>query len=166
MPTNARPNSTPSAFTLVEILVVVIILAIAAAIVVPSMSGTASMQATAAARMISADLQYAQNMAITYQELVFVDFTTSGEYYELSNASGPLIHPMTKSDYTVNFATQGNFGRLDVVSADFAGNPRVTFDEIGAPDNPGSVTVAAGGISYSIAVAPATGRVTVTYIGS
>ncbi|MHC4294014.1 MAG: GspH/FimT family protein [Planctomycetota bacterium] len=162
----AKRNRNSAGFTLIELLVVVLILAIAAAIIVPNMSGASDIRATAAARIIAADMQYAQNMAITYQTPVSVEFTPNGEYYTLTNASGPLIHPTTKTDYTTYFGSESGFGMVDIVSASFAGNPKVTFDELGAPDNPGSVTIAAGTYTYNIDVAAATGKVTIAYTGS
>ena len=62
----SRPPSS-GAFTLVELMVVIIILAIVAAITVPSLSSGADFQALSAARMLMADLQYAQDFAVTHQ---------------------------------------------------------------------------------------------------
>ena len=165
--TRSRPPSRrPTAFTLVEILVVLVVLAIIAAVVGPYAVGTGDLAAISAARMLACDLQYAQDSAITTQLPVTVTFVASGESYELRNASGVLIHPMSKSAYTVNFSTQRGFGNLDLVSADFGGGPTVTFDELGSPDNGGSVTLQAGPHVYRVDVASATGKVTVTSIGS
>ncbi len=154
------------AFTLAEILVVLMILVIAAAVAIPNITGTNDIRAKSAAQTIAADLQYAQNMAITYQDPVTVTFYTAGESYTLSNASGPLIHPMTKSTYTVDFGSQDDFGNLDVVSASFSGAALVIFDELGAPNAAGSATVQVGSHVYRIDVAAATGNVTVVSVGS
>ncbi len=156
-----RNNRQAPAFTLIELLVVVVILAIAAAVVIPSMN-TSSLQAVSAARMIAADLQYAQNIAITTQRPVTVTFDAEGNSYSLSNASGALIHPMNKNAYSIDFGSQSGFNQLDIVYASFYGGASVTFDELGAPDNPGNITVQAGANVYMIDVAGITGRVTVT----
>ena len=158
-------NRPTAAFTLIEILVVLVILAIAAAIVVPSLNSS-DLQATSAARMIAADLQYAQNVAITTQGPVTVTFDPAGNSYWLSNASGALIHPMNKSAYSVDFDSQSGFGQIGIVSASFGGISSVTFDELGAPDSAGSVTVQAGASGYVISVAAVVGRVTVATAGS
>ncbi len=164
---NKRPASRDlSAWTLIELIVVLVILAIAAAVIVPNFAGASSFQAVSAARMIAADLQYAQNMAVTFQSPVTVSFNENAESYTLSNASGPLIHPMTKSAYTIDFATQDGFENLDIVSATFAGATAVQFDELGTPDNAGSVTVRSGANVYRVDVGAATGRVTVTRVGT
>lgn len=159
-------SSNRCGFTLVELIVVMVIMAIAAAIVIPSMASTQGVEATSAARMVAADLEYAQNVAITYQDPVTVTFNSGGESYSLSNTSGPLIHPMTKAAYIVDFSARNEFQRLDVVSATFGGGPTVTFDELGTPDNPGNVTLQVGPHAYQVTVGAATGKVTVTYVGT
>lgn len=158
--------TSSKAFTLVEILVVVIIMGIAAGVVIPMAIDSGDLQASGGARMLASDLQYAQNVAITTQTPVTVTFNTAGDSYTLSNASGPLIHPMTKDAYTVDFDTVGGFSSLDLVSASFGGEAEVTFDELGAPDNPGTVTLQVVANAYRVTVSAATGRVTVAMTGS
>jgi prepilin-type N-terminal cleavage/methylation domain-containing protein len=154
------------AFTLVEILVVVIIMGIAAGVVIPMAIDSGDLQAAGGARILASDLQYAQNMAITTQTPVTVTFNAADDSYTLSNASGSLIHPMTKDAYTVDFNTTNGFSSVDMVSASFGGEAAVTFDELGAPDSPGSATIQAGDYTYQVTVSAATGRVTVAMTGS
>ena len=161
-----RQNNIRNGFTLVEILVTVMVLAIAAAMVAPYMSGSGDFQAASAARILASDLQYAQNTAITSQDPVTVTFDPNSESYHLSNASGQLIHPITKSAYVVSFSSREGFDRLDVASASFDGAMTVTFDVLGSPDHPGSVTLQAGPHVYQVDVAAATGNVTVTASGT
>src|SRR5687768_17325096 len=71
-----RLNNSRPAFTLVEILVVVVILGIAAAIIVPQMSSRDDLRVEGARRMLMADLIYAQNRSITSQVRHFVVFET------------------------------------------------------------------------------------------
>lgn len=164
----SRRNSAPvgAGFTLAEILVVVGVVAVIAALAVPyfgSMDGT---QAVSAARTLASDLEYAQNVAITVQEPVTVTFSDSGETYTLSNASGPLIHPITKAAYTEDFRARDGLSDVDLVSASFGGASSVTFDSLGTPDSAGTVTLQAGPHVYRVNVASVTGRVSVTADGS
>ena len=154
------------AFTLAEVLVVLVILAILAAVIIPSAVGSSDLTAVSAAKMVAADLQYAQNEAITAQGDITVSFDAAAKTYELRNASQLLIHPMKHTDYVVNFGSQEGFDRLEIVSADFNGASEVTFDETGAPDNAGSVTLRVGSCVYRVDVAVATGKITVTAVGS
>lgn len=158
---NQRSGSVSGGFTLIELLVVVVLLAITGAMVVPMFFGMGGVQAMSASRVIASDLQYAQNVAVTSQEPVTVTFNTTGETYQLSNASGPLKHPMTNADYLVDLRGQDGFDQLNIVSASFQGSASVTFDELGSPDNGGSVTLQGGSEVYQVAVAPVTGTVTV-----
>ena len=155
-----RKNRQTEAFTLSELLVVLASLARAAAVVVPSLDSS-GFQAVSAARMVATDLQYAQNTAITTQDPVTVTFNAAANSYLLSNASGALIHPMNKDAYNIDFGSLSGFDQLDLVSASFGTGASVTFDELGAPDNGGSVTVQAGTSVYVISLAVVTGRVTV-----
>lgn len=158
------PNRTPTSprgFTFVELLVVMIILGIAAALVIPQAIGTSSMKAQAAARTVMANLEYAQNQAIVTQSPTTVSFNLLGNSYTVSNASGLLIHPITKKDYVVDFDTQRGLQGAALESVSFEGNSDVTFDSLGAPDHEGTVTVSAGPHAYRVIVAPVSGRVTV-----
>ncbi len=139
---------------------VVLIVGIAAAMVIPSAVNTSDLQVMSAARMLATDLQYAQDTAITSQLPVTVTFTPASETYSLTNASGTLIHPITKDAYTVNFGATQGFSAVDIVSADFDGAAQVTFDELGTPSAAGDVVMQAGPHVYTVTVAAVTGRVT------
>ena len=166
-----RPSSPGPApggavgFTLVEVMLVVVILAIFAAAAIPYFAGTSSFQAMSAARRIASDLEYAQNLALTTQEAVTATFASATETYALSNASVTLIHPITKADFSVDFASEDGFNQLDIASANFNGTEAVTFDALGSPDNSGRITLVAGAHTYWVDVAPATGKITVTSAG-
>ncbi len=149
------------AFTLLELLVVVVIMAITGALIVPMIAGAGEMQALSAARIIATDLQYAQNVAVTFQTPVTVQFDASDDKYTLSNASGPLKHPMTNKDYVVDFKSREDFNQLDLASVSFDGGESVVFDELGSPDVGGSVTVLGGSQTYRIDLTSVTGTVSV-----
>ncbi len=167
MLSKAAPNRhRTQGFTMAEIIVIIVILAICAAVIIPRVAGASDMKAMAAARLVASDLQYAQNEAVTSQNSVTVTFTPAGDSYSLSNASGTLIHPMTKSAYIVNFATQPGFSNLDIVSASFAGSATVTFDAMGSPDQGGTVELMAGSSRYRVRVAATIGNVSVSRVGS
>lgn len=159
-------GSSADAFSLAELVVVVAILAIAAAIVIPELKDTDKFQAMSAARIITTDLEFARDTAITTQTPVTVTFNVQGKSYTLSNASGTLVHPMTKAAYTVALASQSGMGAVGLVSASFGGAVAVTFDVTGAPNQEGTVKVQAGAFPYTVQVYRATGRVKTTYTGS
>jgi general secretion pathway protein H len=163
---HAERASKPEAFTLAELIVVIVILAVAAGMVVPYAISTSDLAVVSAARILASDLEYAQNVAITTQQWVKLSFDTSTESYSLANASGTLDHPINKAPYVVSFPSLRGFEGVNVVSAGFGGAPELTFDVLGSPDNGGSTVLQAGAHTYVVSVASATGKVTVSPAGS
>lgn len=173
---NDRTARLLRGWTLVEILVVLTIMGIAAGVVVPMFGSNDDMEARSAARMIAADLQFAQNTAITTQtnahgpvagvKVVFAPSATGVGSYRLiydDNESSTLKNPITGSDYNVVFSSGSGFGSLRLSQTTFAANT-VEFDATGAPSSAGSVTVQAGQTVYRVDVAASTGKVTVTCV--
>ena len=160
-----KHRSVASGFTLAEIIVVVIILGIAAGIVTPYVVSTSETALLSAARTLACDLQYAQSVAITSQVKVKVSFNAGADSYTLAKIEGTesttLIHPINKSDYVVDFSTQLGFEGVALSTAAFGAGPaaEVTFDEMGSPDNGGTVTLTAGGSTYTVNVSEATGTI-------
>ncbi len=157
-----RSSRTGQGFTLIEVVVVVIILAIVAAMVLPSIGSTGDLRSRSAARMMMADLEFAQSQAIVTQVPITVTFDTSGNSYRVSNASGTLIHPITKNAYVINLGQTRGMNDVTIASADFGSTQAVTFDSLGAPDNSGAVSVACKAHTCTVTVSPVTGRVTVS----
>jgi type II secretion system protein H len=156
-----KPNTTRRAFSLIELMVVVVVLAIMAAMVVPELTGRGDMAAMAAARRLMADLEYAQNLAITSQTPVTVTFDLAGNFYRLTNANGQIEHPIThSSSFVVDFDTLAGSAGTRISAETFPGNA-LTFDVLGAPDNAGSATLTCSSRSYAVSVASVTGRVNV-----
>src|SRR6476661_4283988 len=76
-------NPARRGFTLVEILAVLVIIGIASAIVIPQLATRDDLRAAAAARILVADLIYAQNMAISQQRPIYVRFDKANNKYSL-----------------------------------------------------------------------------------
>ena len=168
-----------SAFTLVEVLVVVVIIGIAAAVVVPQLSSRDDLKAAAAGRVIMSDLMYAQNLAITRQLHHYLVFdTTAGSYSVVSSASmtTPITHPVNQTPYTVASGSNGSPGlkNLSIESISFkaTGNTvysTIGFDELGTPVvytgtgadlalTSGALIIHSGAYKLQITIEPYTGQ--------
>ena len=160
------------AFTLIELLIVLLILGIVGAMVVPMVSGTDDAQCEAAARVIVADLELAQSTALARQAEVALVFGEDGESYKvvLSGVQDlgdyaalvTLEHPlMPGRNYEVNVVADLRLPDVVLSDADFGGDRYVVFDTFGSPGFGGSIVVTAGAASLTVSVEPITGAVSV-----
>jgi len=141
-------------FTLVEVLVVVAIISILAAVVVPRIGTTAPAQLSAAARLLSADLAYAQSESIANtDDPRIVVFDLDNNRYHIARSSDPdtpITDPITKQPYQVTFG-QGRARHLGGVTLHgyaLGDDDRVRFGAYGQVTDqttPARVTLAAGG---------------------
>ncbi len=162
-----RSNSVVrQGFTLAEVLVTVVVIGIAAAAVVPHVSGMSDMRSASAARMLLADMQYAQNESVVTQRPVTMTFNAADNSYTLTDADGQtMTHPVNKSPFVTRFADTHGVNDVEVLSADFGGGQSVTFDALGSPDNSGEVTLASDGYRHRVSIAAVTGKISVAVIG-
>jgi prepilin-type N-terminal cleavage/methylation domain-containing protein len=166
------------AFTLIEILSVVIILGIISAIVIPQVGQRGDLQAAAAARVLIGDLTYAQNRAIANGGWTYVTFSTTAQNYTLYNGTSsapsatPLTHPVYDDNYTMTFGGQGSNALTGATLASVNignGSSTLAFDSTGIPyayvggNPPIELTAAATAVissdnySVTVTVEPATG---------
>ena len=174
------PRALQHAFTLVEILVVVIILGIAGAIIVPSIGSRDDLKAAAAARVIMADLIYTQNLAITNQGNRFVAFDTAAQKYSVTDSGAVVVsHPVNHVPYVQKFGgtSQADLPDLKLVSTNFVGisgvaQKTIGFDELGTPLTcstagvtetltTGTMTIQAGKYKLKVDIEPYTGQISV-----
>ena len=140
VPNVSRRPAWAGAFTLVEILVVVLIIGIAAAVIVPIMGSRDDLKVKSAARLLMADLIYAQNRAISTQQRHYVIFNeTAPQNYRLTTSVTPIVnieHPVTHdSQYAVTFGPGGTSGleQITIDTVNFEGKKILSFDELGVP---------------------------------
>jgi prepilin-type N-terminal cleavage/methylation domain-containing protein len=169
-------KNRPNAFTLIELIVVVVILGIASLIAVPMMSSAADMQVRSAANRIAADLDYAKNLAMTHQKAFSVVFVPGSESYDIRETSTDTLinDPMRPgSTYEVNFTADSRLSRVNIVSSNFDSDisNAVTFDYLGNPYSGkgvtsalavGRITLQADNFTLYVDVEPVTGYITIT----
>lgn len=176
-----RPPAPTRGFTLVEILVVVVILGIASMVILPQLGDRGDLKASSAARVLAADLIYAQNLAIVKQRPHYLRF--SGQTYSLwtRDDSGTPIrvpHPVRHEDLVVTFGAGGTSGLQDVTmgAVELGGDSydAIGFDELGSPISANiatstavplasraSIPLASGPHQLTVFVEPFTGEVTI-----
>jgi hypothetical protein len=166
-----------------------VILGIASAIIIPQIGTRDDMRVKAAARTLIADLIYAQNLAISTGQVVYVRFDVANNKYAMITApansktdKGDLVtHPITQAGYVTQFgAAARGWEQVKIESAvmngiDTSFRPEFTvgFDEIGSPHvwcydvdqrndlNDGTIVIKAGQFTSTITVSPATGEILV-----
>lgn len=137
-----------SAFSLVEMIVVVVIMGIFASVSIPRYASFISNQRVeAAVRKIKMDLQYAKNRAKVSSLSRTVEFDVPGNVYRIIGEFD-IDHPDTP--YLVSLSSAPYNAQL--VSVDFNSTTTVTYDGYGVPDNNGTIIISVGNITETIYV--------------
>ena len=159
-----------SAFTLIEVMIVLMIIGIISAIAVPLYTSAASVELRTAADMIASDLEYAKNLAMSTGKTYSVAFDDTNASYRINEPNGHAIsHPVhIGAGYIVSFASDSRLNKVNIVSATFGATSTVKFDYLGAPSdgsgaalNSGSVRLNAGSYTLTVRVEPVTGYVSI-----
>lgn len=164
MPISERRTSrlgTVPAFTMIELMVVIVILAIASAVAVPYIAKSDSFAVQGAARAVVGDLLFAQNDAIAQQENRQVIFDVVNHTYRITDGSGNnLSAAWLGGEYIVKFGQGTQWPGVSISEVSFA-DATLSFDDLGTPSQGGTVELTAGGQQYVITVTPLTGRISV-----
>ena len=132
------------AFTLVEMMIVVLVMAIVAAAVLPNATADGTIRLVSAVNMLAADIEYAQSVSLSDPDdpaLFRID--EKAEQYWLARASDPET-PITKpggDPYVVTYGQGGDatFPGIDVDLVDEEND--VAFDAFGRLAQPGDRTI-------------------------
>lgn len=163
------------AYTLIELLIVIVMLGIATAVVAPSLSSTDVLRVQAAVRSIVADLNVAQSEALARQQGRAIIFDIDNNSYSVVEVRGTTLNPASDTIQTVNLSGGRRFHDSRITEASFDGGNILYFDELGGPVNGpgsstpsagGSVTITGSGQIFTVNVEAYTGRVTVTRVSA
>lgn len=145
------------AFTLIELVVVVMILAIISAVAVPRYTDAAAgFHADAAARRVKVDLEFLRQQARKASTNRAIVFDLANHGYTLSGVQD-LDH--ASQTYTVRFTRSPYDARL--VSVDCGGDTTLAFDGFGKPDSAATIVVGSGRYQRTVLVEASNGRVTI-----
>jgi len=151
------------AFTLIEVLVVVVIIGIAGAIVVPQLLAPSSLGTQAAGRAVIADIIYAQSDAVAHQKARKVIFDAATDSYRLTDDADTnlVANWIGGAQYVVSFSNDSRFQGVTLDNINFGGTSTLEFDDLGSPISGGNLEVVGDTSRYLISVAALTGRVTI-----
>jgi len=144
-------NRRAGAFSLIELVIVLLIMAVLAGIAAPRFaSAAANNRARAAADRIAADLELAREQARATSATCSVTFNVSNESYKIISTNEAFDVDLSRSPY-----------ESGIDSVDFAGRSAVSFNAFGVPDTAGQVQVSGGGLKFTVTVAAETGEVSI-----
>ena len=161
------------AFSLIEVLMVVLIIAIMAAVAVPQLASDEGTRLRAAAQIVMADLAFAQVESISHSDdLRVVVFDTVNHGYSIATVSDtgtPVANPIGGQPYSVLFGTGSASGAKGVTiqSVTVGGDDILGFGAYGELDQTTAATIvlASGGLTVTITVDAVTGETTIGTIG-
>jgi type II secretion system protein H len=165
-----------SGLSLIELMIVVVVLGIAAVLAAPMMAATDATRVDAAARMLMADLQFAQMYSITHaDELAALRIQSGGAGYSVVTDGSPpfdctaataVTDIVNDTDYDVTFGS-GRASELSGVSVDsysLDGDKCVVFGAFGELDqtSAATITLSAGASTVTVSVDPISGEPTIS----
>jgi prepilin-type N-terminal cleavage/methylation domain-containing protein len=146
------------AFSLIELIIVAVIIAMLASMAIPRFGNSIARQrADAAAKRISADLEFARRIAMTTSKSQTVSFDTTELSYRLVGLPH-LDHP--DQEYKNNLFEEPY--SATGISTDLGGDAEVVFDMYGTPDSGGSVQVQVGEHYRTVTLDEVTGQPTIS----
>jgi len=151
-----------TAFTYVELMIVITVVAILTLAAVTSNDSIESQQGDAATKLFKADVSFTKSLSIARPDdpaIIKVD-PENNRYWiaRESDPDTPITHPRTKKPYIVRFGPGGipGFDRVRMALSDFGGDGVLKFDGFGGTDQDTEAhfRVVAGETGFEVAVAP------------
>jgi prepilin-type N-terminal cleavage/methylation domain-containing protein len=146
------------AFTVIELIFVLIIISITAMLAAPRYANfLAEQRVIATANRIAMDVAMAQRRAKFSSTTQTITFTASEHTYSLAGVQDP-DHPA--NPYVVSLTAEPFLA--EIVSVDFGGAAKIVFDAYGVPDTNGTMSIRSGNRQKKLTLDGQTGRVTIS----
>jgi prepilin-type N-terminal cleavage/methylation domain-containing protein len=158
--TSPSPYPVRCAFSLIELVIVLMLMGIVAAVAVPTFFDSLLFhRVESAARRVKADLELARNTARLTSASQTITFNNAARTYALSAAIKDLDRP--NQTYTVDLSKSPY--KLNTLTAVFGGTAVITFDGYAKPSVAGSVIVQIdANHKATVTLDGTTGQVTIT----
>lgn len=158
----ATLRNNPRGFTLTEVMVTLVIFGIVMAVSFPMLAeSNRNQQLAGAAARIEAALMRARSTAVTQQTPVRVSFNAGTNSLQIDQDTD------NDGTFDVLLRTVAIDGNINFDQVSFNNGNSVTFDQRGAPDNPGTILLGNGGPSNQrVLVSAGSGSVSVSAIAS
>jgi len=161
------------AFTLLELLIVIVLIGIAATMAIPMLSGTDGTRVRAAGNLLAADLGFAQVESITHAtDPCVVVFDQANGSYTIARASAPttpITDPGTNQSFVTTFGTgrASELGGVSIQGYSLGGDDTLGFGMYGQTDQTtaASVTLQSGSVTLTVQVDPTSGETSITTAG-
>ena len=159
-------------FTLIEIVVVVVVMAILAALAIPNLSSQDDLTASSTARMVLADLLYAQSQAIESGVPEVVSFTVAngsgngdGGGYSLAGLTNPVTLLPYNRSFGLGAPSPFSAAAIAGVMLGAPSSTEVTFGPLGQPvglTSQGVIELQCGAMIEKVLIEPDTGNITIS----
>lgn len=157
------------AFTIVELLIVVVLMAIAATMVMPLFADSGATRLRAATRLLVADLAFAQIESITHaDDTCVMSFDQANGAYTIAKSSAPTT-PMTDPITNQPYVTQFGSGRasetagVSIQAYSLGGDNKIVFGQYGEIDQTtaATITLQSGVLTMTVQIDPTSGEATI-----
>ncbi len=155
-----RRRKRRTAFTLIELMVVILVMSVCIAATIPLLNNRAT-EVITTAKALAYDLQHAKNVAVMSHSSVWATFDSELNEYSLTDTeSSPITHPITKQDYTVSVPEAVGI----TMTVNLGDDDEVHFNPLGEPGETGTVTFGHSSLEFlmTVRVSAETGRITVS----
>jgi prepilin-type N-terminal cleavage/methylation domain-containing protein len=150
----ARRSQPRSAFTLIELIAVLVIVAILAAASVPTLRSMGSSRGATAGKQLLRDLSFARQYAMATGNRTWVAFTLGSHSYAIKaepagnpgRANAVTLTDMATGKPYAQTLNTGEFAGVQILSAAFDGSAEVGFDWLGRSLNVSESPLGAQGL--------------------